>query len=63
MTKKIKSVMALPLVAGALLLGGVCVTTGCEPKEKVVEVDTPAGDVDVEKSKTDGDVDVKVDGE
>ncbi len=57
------NVRFLRLSAGALLLGGVCGLSGCEQKEKVLEIDTPGTDVDVERSKEDGDVDVTVDRE
>ncbi|QDU91613.1 hypothetical protein Pla175_50430 [Pirellulimonas nuda] len=62
MTNKTKSVAAIPLFAGALLLAGVCGVSGCEQKEKVFELDAPGVEVDVEKSKRDGAVDVDVDG-
>jgi hypothetical protein len=43
-------------------IGGtaVCVLTGCEQKEKVIEVDTPNSEVEVERDKNTGDVEVEV---
>ena len=37
--------------------------TGCEQKEKVIDIETPAGHIEVERSKGSGkvDVDLKVD--
>jgi hypothetical protein len=47
-----------------LVLAFACIAlTGCSQKETVVDVKTPAGDVEVTKDKADGDVEVKVDRE
>lgn len=37
--------------------------TGCEQKEKVIDIETPAGDIEVERTKGSGkvDVDIKLD--
>jgi hypothetical protein len=40
---------------------GACALNGCDRKERVVDVQTPIGDVKVDKDKVDGDVEVKVD--
>ena len=37
-----------------------CTLAGCERKEKVIDVETPAGDVEVERSLDTGRVDVEV---
>lgn len=34
---------------------------GCEQKEKVLDIETPALDIEVEKSSDNGEVDVKID--
>lgn len=49
------------LVLGLIL--GICLGTGTLSgcKERVVDVQTPIGDVQVDKDRLDGDVDVKVD--
>lgn len=48
----------------ALVLAFACIAlAGCSQKETVVDVKTPAGDVEVTKDKADGDVEVKVDRE
>ncbi|MCA9012960.1 MAG: hypothetical protein KDB01_24580 [Planctomycetaceae bacterium] len=35
--------------------------TGCEQNEKVIDIETPAGDIQVERSKDSGKLDVDVD--
>jgi hypothetical protein len=51
-------------LAVAMCLGITCLglfsLSGCERKERVVDVQTPIGDVKVDKTVDDGDVDVKV---
>jgi hypothetical protein len=42
----------------AMMMAGL---SGCEREEKVIDIETPAGDVEVERSLDDGSVDVKVD--
>jgi len=54
----------LPILLSLLLVPGSLITiTGCEQKEKVVDIETPAGNIEVERSKSNGkvDVDIKVD--
>jgi hypothetical protein len=47
-----------------VILAVACVAlTGCSQKETVVDVKTPAGNVEVTKDKADGDVEVKVERE
>jgi hypothetical protein len=46
--------LALGIVVGTITLGG------CR-KERVVDVQTPVGDVQVDKDRLNGDVEVKVD--
>jgi hypothetical protein len=45
-----------------LLLATTCLlaATGCKRKEKVFEMKTPAGGIEVERDKKSGDVDIKV---
>jgi proline racemase len=46
----------------AVVLAIACIgLTGCQEKETVVDIQTPAGDVEVTKDKADGDVEVTVD--
>ena len=49
---------AIPLVIGSVILVG-----GCEQKEKVIDIETPAGKIEVERTKGSGkvDVDIKLD--
>ena len=49
---------AIPLVIGSVIIVG-----GCEQKEKVIDIETPAGDIEVERTKGSGkvDVDIKLD--
>jgi hypothetical protein len=39
---------------------GLCAFTGCERKEKVIDVETPGADVEVERNIDTGQVDVEV---
>jgi len=48
------------LTLAGLLLGAACLTTGCERKEKVLEIETPGTSIDVERNKDTGEVDVEV---
>ena len=50
----------LYLVASCVAGVGMCAVTGCERKEKVINVETPAGDVEVERNLDTGKVDVEV---
>ena len=45
----------------ALAITAPLLVAGCERKEKVIDVKTPGGSVEVERSKDTGRVDVKVD--
>ena len=49
---------AIPLVIGSVIIVG-----GCEQKEKVIDIETPAGNIEVERTKGSGkvDVDIKLD--
>ncbi len=51
---------AIPLVIGSVIIIG-----GCEQKEKVIDIETPAGNIEVERTKGSGkvDVDIKLDRE
>ena len=44
-----------------LLLGSMITISGCEQKEKVIDIETPAGDIEVERSTRNGKVDVDID--
>lgn len=48
-----------PLVIG-LLAGSLLALVACDRKEKVLDVETPGGSVEVERDVDTGDVDVKV---
>jgi len=52
--------VALYLLASCFAGVGMCALTGCERKEKVIDVETPGGDVEVERNKDTGKVDVEV---
>ena len=49
---------AIPLVIGSVIFVG-----GCEQKEKVIDIETPGGNIEVERTKGPGkvDVDIKLD--
>ena len=46
-----------------LAIGSVTTISGCEQKKKVVDIETPAGDIEVERTKGTGkvDIDIKLD--
>jgi hypothetical protein len=47
----------LPLLAGAAIVG----LSGCEKKkEKIIDIETPNTDIEVERSKTDGSLEIKI---
>jgi hypothetical protein len=45
----------------ALVLGSLVTSIGCERREKVIDVETPAGEIEVERSTDSGKVDVDID--
>ena len=49
------------LLSIPLVLGSMITITGCEQKEKVIDIETPAGNIEVERSKQNGKVDVDID--
>ena len=52
--------VALYLLMSCFAGVGMCAFTGCERKEKVLDVETPGGDVEVERNLDTGAVDVEV---
>lgn len=44
----------------AVLLGGSALIAGCERKEKLVDIETPRGEVEVERNIDTGETDVEV---
>jgi hypothetical protein len=52
--------VALYLLISGFAGFGMCALTGCERKEKVIDVETPGGDVKVERNIDTGAVDVEV---
>jgi hypothetical protein len=52
--------IAFYLFASCVAGVGVCALTGCERKEKVLDIETPATDVEVERNPDTGKVDVEV---
>lgn len=51
-----KSMNRMLMIGAALFLG----TTGCKQKEKVLDVDTPGGGIEVERDKKSGEVDIRI---
>lgn len=49
---------AAPLLGG-LLLASTAMVSGCNNKEKVVDIETPAGQVEVERDRDTGEIDVE----
>lgn len=47
--------------AMSLLCLSIAGLIGCEQNEKVIDIETPAGDIQVERSKDSGKLDVDVD--
>jgi hypothetical protein len=56
--RRLTMFLAIPLI-----IGSVISISGCEPKEKVIDIDTPAGNIEVERTKGNGrtDVDINID--
>jgi hypothetical protein len=52
--------ITLYLLASCCAGVGVCAFTGCERKEKMIDVESPGGDVEVERNKDTGKVEVEV---
>lgn len=52
------TLFAIPLVFASMIT-----MSGCDQKETIIDVETPAGNIEVERSKRTGevDVDIKVD--
>lgn len=44
-----------------ILCGSLSGFAGCNRKEKVIDIETPAGDIEVERSKDTGKIDINVD--
>ena len=52
--------VALYLLMSCCAGVGMCALTGCERKETVIDVETPGGEVEVERNVDTGAVDVEV---
>jgi hypothetical protein len=59
---RFRKLFSMPFAALVLLLAVVSTTlfTGCQRKERVVDIRTPAGDVHVDRDTNTGDVEVNV---
>jgi hypothetical protein len=53
-----RSIFGLSLSPYVLALG-VCGTIGCSDKETLIDVETPGGQVEVERDRSTGEVDVE----
>jgi len=53
------SALTIGVILCAGLLGGASLT-GCERKERIVDVETPVGDVEVDRGVDSGNVEVEV---
>ena len=55
--------MKNPIRPITLLLATTCLLAGaaCQRKEKVLDIKTPGGGIEVERDKRTGDVDIKID--
>jgi len=57
--KILRSTVAL--TGAALFVAATLMTqSGCDTKEKVIDIETPAGEVEVERDEETGDTDVEV---
>lgn len=59
--KTIQKLNYIPFTAVVVAVLMVGAGTGCDNKEKVLEVETPRGEVDVERDTETGELDVEVD--
>jgi hypothetical protein len=60
--KRVKNQVAIVTITAALGVS-MCGAIGCERKEKVLDVETPHGEVEVERNVDTGQVDVTVERE
>lgn len=58
--KTLTKLLTPTLLGCTLMLGAAAVQVGCEHKEKLIDIETPRGEVEVERDKDTGDVDVEV---
>lgn len=58
--RRSKWLVLVYLIASCFAGIGMCAVTGCERKEKVIDVETPGGDVEVERDQDTGKVEVEV---
>ena len=47
------------ITLSALLATGALFLTGCDRKEKVIDIETPGGSLEVERDKDTGEVDIE----
>ena len=47
------------VIATVCLVAAVCMLAGCEKKEKVLDIDTPAGGIEIEKSDNNIKIEIK----
>lgn len=60
MNRSIKNFVAV-LASSLAMFVAAAALTGCERKEKILDVETPNGEIEVERSLDTGEVDVEVD--
>ena len=48
------------LVAGAFLAAAAIAVPGCDGKEEVLDIETPTGEIEVERDRDTGETDVEV---
>lgn len=59
--KKYIHMLSIQTAALALLLTTTFTATGCDNKEKVLDIETPGGEIEIERDKSSGAVGVEVD--
>ena len=55
-----KSIRKLSLTIAAIpCLAAIAAFSGCENKEKVLDIETPSGEIEVERSKDTGEIEIE----
>lgn len=57
--KTLTKLLTPTLLGCTLMLGVAAVQIGCDQKEKLIDIETPRGEVEVEQDKDTGEIDVE----
>ena len=58
-TERLRRARWARTLMAAGLLGLVSLTAGCERKEKVLDIETPEGSIEVERSRDTGEIEIE----